>query len=315
MRSTLQTDLSTGLSPRPRRRWLKVVCLLVALMIAAAAVVAGVVGWQLTHPDKKPITNRPEALGLPYQNVQFMSSLDQVLLRGWLIPAGEKKDRIVIFAHGYRMNRSAEEAALPTAKALQEQGIASLLFDFRNSGESEGTSTSVGQFEKFDLLSAIDFANALGYKNIGLVGYSMGGAVSLMAAHESEDVLAVAADSPFADLRPYLEENLPVWSDLPAFPFTPLILWEIPLLTGMDPDQVRPIEAVKQLGEKPVLLIHAQADEKIPAQNSEQLKDASVSPSTELWLGPGTEHVGTYQAVPEEYLTRVTQFFVQHLKP
>lgn len=298
---------------KPRRRWLVTTLSIIGgLIIVVSVVIAGMVGWNLTHPEKQPVIIKPD--GMQYKDVQFMSRLDDTVLRGWLLTAGEKRERVVIFAHGYAANRSQESPVMPTAKALYDQGIDSLLFDFRNSGESEGTLTSVGQFEKSDLLSAVEFIKELGYQKIGLVGFSMGASTAIITTVETEDVLALVADSPFADLRTYLKENLPVWSNLPAFPFTPLVLGVTPIFTGMDMAQVRPIEAITRLEDRPVLLIHTEADDKIPASNSQLLYDTLASPNHTLWLTPGTKHIGSYQAVPEEYLERVTQFFQHHLQ-
>ncbi|MCR8645346.1 alpha/beta hydrolase [Paenibacillus sp. N1-5-1-14] len=310
-----EARLQQQIRPKRRRRWIGIsAVILIVILLLGVFGISGYVGWNLTHPVKDPLEAKPEDLQLAYTNVEFNSAYDETLLRGWLIPAGDTKDRIVIFSHGFRGNRSGEKPALPTAKALKEQGIASLLFDFRNSGESEGTVTSVGLYEKSDLLAAINYAKSLGYTKIGLVGYSMGAVVSLNAAPEASDVQAVIADSPFADLRPYLEENLPVWSNLPAFPFTPLVIWETTLMTGLDPDKVRPIESITKLKDKPVMLIHTTNDGKIPASNSEQLMKASGSPNTSLWLVEGDKHVGAYDVKPDEYLAKVTQFFSNNLK-
>jgi uncharacterized protein len=292
-------------------RWILLIC--IGSIVLSCIGVSGYVGWSLTHPNKKPIVNFPESYQLAYQTVEFKSRADGTLLRGWLIAGNPDRERIVIFAHGYRDNRSDIDAVLPTAKALHNKGIASLLFDFRNSGESDGTFTSVGEYEKGDLLAAIDYAKQLGYKQIGLIGYSMGASTSILAAAESKDVKAVIADSPFADLRPYLEDNLPVWSHLPSFPFTWLIMFEITHITDMDPDKVRPIIAIQKLRDRPILLIHAVGDHSIPIQNSEQLKQASASDNTILWEAPGDHHIGTYDAVPEEYLRRVVDFMDQNL--
>ncbi|WP_218917962.1 alpha/beta hydrolase [Kyrpidia tusciae] len=201
---------------------------------------------------------------------------------------------------------------LPLVKALHEQGVASLLFDFRNSGESEKDITSIGQFEKGDLLSAIDYAKSLGYKQIGLIGFSMGAATALMAAPEVNHLRFLVADSPFADLESYLRDHLSIWSGLPNFPFTPLIMGEIPLVTGVDPSNVKPIEAIKQVRDLPVLLIHAVNDDKIPSVNSVRLKETSGSAKTELWMTPGDRHLGSYLQDPHEYVKKVTDFAVSH---
>ncbi len=280
--------------------------------VLAIPAVAGYVGWQVSHPEREAIATVPEQYGLPKQDIEFRSRFDQLLLKGWIIPAEDKK-RIVIFAHGYADNRSMNKPALPTAKALYDQGISSLLFDFHNSGESEKSVTSVGQLEKEDLLSAIDYAGSAGYEEIGLIGFSMGAAAALMAAPDDARVKFVVADSPFADLEAYLQDNLSIWSGLPDFPFTPLIMWEIPLLTGIDPGKVKPIEAIRQLRDRPVLLIHEEGDPKISSENSKQLYEASGSGKTQLWITPGAQHVGSYEFDPQQYIRKVTGFVVQHM--
>src|SRR5690625_6435167 len=68
----------------------------------------------------------------------------------------------------------------------------------------------------------------------------MGGSTALLAAAQSDDVVGVVADSPFSDLEDYLKVNLPVWSHLPDFPFTPLILGIMPIITDLDPKEPSP---------------------------------------------------------------------------
>lgn len=43
------------------------------------------VGWQLTHPDKKPLDESPEDYGLAYESFTLQSRLDEIRLSGWMI--------------------------------------------------------------------------------------------------------------------------------------------------------------------------------------------------------------------------------------
>lgn len=265
--------------PTPKRsRWIKISVTAIILFIIAVPALAGYVGWQLTHPHKKPLASNPSQLHLAYEDVQFPSPYDQTILRGWYIKPEVPTDKIVIFAHGYRNNRVGEDSVLPTAKALRDQGIATLLFDFRNSGESDGSLTSVGEFESKDLIGAVNYVKKLAYKKIGLMGFSMGASTSIMVA-------------------PQVPEET-----------------EIPLLTGIDPDTVRPIDSIKEMGNRHVLLIHSKGDPSIPYSNSQQLENTANNPNVQFWLAPGTEHVGTYNVVPEEYVNKATSFFKEYLK-
>lgn len=304
---------NSRLSFRRRRvsKW-KIALWTLAVLILAVPLISAFVAWNLTHPAKKPLEHSPEAYGLAYETVEF-ASFDGTKLRGWWLPAAQT-DRVVIMAHGFRGNR-AQDPALPTAKVLVEQGISVLQFDFRNSGESEGELTTVGLFEKEDLLSAVSYVQQQGHgaNGIGLLGFSMGASTALMAAADSPAVEAVVADSPFADLHTYLGENMPHWTHLPDFPFTSVILWELPYLIGHDPKEVSPIRAVDRLRDRPILFIHGDGDTTIANSNSERLVEALAVPTAQLWAAEKATHVGTYKVEPEAYTARVAAFFAEHL--
>jgi uncharacterized protein len=274
--------------------------------------VSGYVLHHLLHPVRKPIAVTPASVQLPYQHVQFLSQKGNILLKGWVIPAKSEKKQMVILAHGYGENRSMAKAALPVAQALHQQGIATLLFDFRGAGESAGDKTTIGIEEKDDLLAAIAFAKANGYEQIGLLGFSMGAATSIVTAAESTDVKAIVADSSFSDLRPYLQENLPIWSGLPAF-FTPYIL-TLADWSGIDAIRVQPIQSMQKIKNIPLFLLHTEGDSSIPSSESVKLAKAYGGEArSNLWLASGKKHLGNYEANPKEYLSRVVAFFVKNL--
>jgi len=71
------------------------------------------------------------------------------------------------------------------------------------------------------LLGAVDYVKSKPELNqeIVLMGFSMGASTSILAAAREPAVSAVIADSPFADLKNYLNDKLSVWTELPSFPF------------------------------------------------------------------------------------------------
>jgi uncharacterized protein len=140
----------------------------------------------------------------------------------------------------------------------------------------------------------------------------MGATTSLLAAAESPDIAGIVADSPFNQLKSYLTQNLSVWSKLPNFPFTWLILTILPRLTGIDPYQVDALIAVRQIYPRPVLFIHSQGDTAIPYTQSEKMW--RMHPDRfEFWKTETAGHVGTYQLYTKEYTSRVLTFF-EHLR-
>ncbi len=284
--------------------WLVAGVLLVGVL--AVFGISGYVGWNLTHPARQPVDQNPGQMGLTYRDITFTSREDGLELKGWLIPAGNDRPTVIV-AHGYRKNRLQDDVpALPVAAWLAGKGYNVLMFDFRNSGESAGTMTSVGQHEVRDLLGAIDFIRQQNSQQVILLGYSMGAVTSIMAAARSPEVAAVIADSPFADLRRYLNANLSVWTDLPSFPFNPAFMLVVPPLTGLNPDAVSPVRDIPLLGNRPVLLIHGDADRDIPLANSEEL--AAAYANTTLAVFPGATHVKSYASDPAAYLQVLADF-------
>ena len=284
--------------------------IILSILIIGVMGISCLVGWNLTHPQRKQITANPGDYGLNFQEVKFSSREDYLQLAGWFLPTEGKSSVSVIIAHGYGENRQYDYIpVLPLARFLVSQGYNVLLFDFRNAGESEGSLTSVGQYEVRDILGAVDFlAQEKEQQKIIVHGFSMGASTAILAAAQEERIAGVIADCPFADLESYLKSNLPVWTKLPAFPFNHLVMRLIPWLTRTDPKEVSPVRVIDRLASKGLLLIHAAEDTTIPAENSKQLLQAAQNPQGELWLVPGANHVECYGKEPEAYQKKVINF-------
>lgn len=272
------------------------------------------VGWQLTHPKRKPLDDSPENYGLSMETIKFPSRNMDVELDGWFLKSPfpqtiDAKPMTIIMAHGYAGNRLEKGLpALSLAQSLVTAGYHVVMFDFRNSGNSEGDLTTVGYLEKQDVLGAIDWVQKNEPSRIGLIGFSMGGSTSILAAAEEKSVLGVITDSAFSQLNPYLTDNLPVWSKLPRFPFTPLILSILPRLIGINPKHVDALAAVDQIYPRPILFIHSREDAAIPWSNSEWMWNCHPD-VFEQWITEKAGHVGSYQMQPEAYTKRVLAFF------
>lgn len=298
-----------------------VLVFIVILLVIATVAFSLFVGWRFLHPPRKPVDMLPEHYGFQsYESVTFPSREQEIMLSGWYFDAAangrSSNGSTIIFAHGYTQNRQEPHLpALALAQELVADGYHVLLFDFRNAGESGGNRTTIGLLEQRDLLGAIDYIERrTPDTEIGLLGFSMGAATSLLVAGQDERVKAVVADSSFSCLYTYLREKMTTWTNLPSFPFNSIILTLIPLLSGANPRQVKPLEAVKQIAPRPILFIHGTADDTIPPYHSKAMYDSVLNPQSELWIVEGTGHVRSYAAIPDEYKKRVAQFFDTHLQ-
>ncbi len=266
--------------------------------------------WSIAHPRRHLVNETPAALSLDYQDVSFPSREDHLQIKGWLIPTANS-DRTVIIAHGYRNNRLQDDVpTLSLARELVNARYNVLMFDFRNCGESGGNMTSIGQYEVRDLLGAIDFVRSnLDISNrIALLGFSMGAATAILASSQEPAVDAVIADSPFADLKQHLVSK--------SYPFHALLLPELSLITGINPEQVSPVKAVQDLSNRPLLLIHGGADKDISVKNSREILRAAQAAGCDanLWVVPGANHLKSYSTSGKTYSSRVIEFLDNSLK-
>jgi fermentation-respiration switch protein FrsA (DUF1100 family) len=274
------------------------------------------VGWKLTHPLRKELDDSPQAYEIAYEDIEFPSRTNDVKLKGWFMSPSEQghpTDMTLILSHGYSGTRLEKGLpALALARSLVHAGHHVLMYDFRNSGVSGGDLTTVGFLEKQDLLGAIDWVRQHHPGEIGLIGFSMGATTSLLAAAEEPGIAGVVADSPFSQLKPYLQDNMSVWSRLPYFPFTPLIMAILPRLTGIDPQQVDALAASQHIYPRPVLFIHSEDDTAIPYTHSEKIWN-KYQDRFQFWKTTTAGHVGSYQLYPQEYTSKVLDFF-EHLR-
>ena len=116
------------------------------------------------------------------------------------MPQGKVK-AYALFAHCFTCTKDIFAAAR-VSKALKENGIGVMRFDFSGLGESEGdfANTNFSSNVK-DLIAAADFMRANNAAPAILIGHSLGGAAVLASAHritESRAVVTIGAPADVA---------------------------------------------------------------------------------------------------------------------
>ncbi len=301
-----------------KRKWKKWLLIsLIALFVIAFGVCVGIsihVGNTMTHPEKKPIEETPSDHGMEYDDIEFLSADGETDLSGWVIHPEEEAQMTVIFGHGYKGNRYEDHIPFfEIADGLLERGYRVVFFDFRYAGESGGDMSTVGAKEQLDMLGAVDYIAEEYDEPISLLGFSMGGSAAILTASQTDKVVSVVSDSAFSDLEDYLKVNLPVWSDLPNFPFTPMILTIMPLITDLDPKEASPISVLDDVAPRPILFIHNEGDTSIPYEESEMMYDKHPDEFS-FWLAEGDGHVEVFKQNKEEYIERLDAFFLEALE-
>jgi dipeptidyl aminopeptidase/acylaminoacyl peptidase len=248
---------------------------LYASLVLAVLLIASLASFALAvRPPRIAVPLRPEDYRLPVEPVSIRTD-DGVRLAGWFLPRPGAPALVLL--HGY----PAEKAdLLPLASALASE-FATLLVDQRYFGDSEGRATTLGFRERQDLKRMLDFLESRGATAIGVFGFSLGGAVALLAAAEDPRIRALVAYAPFADLRT-LGRELYGWMWLGRYPFVEAMLVWSRLLLGADITRPSPAEAAGRV-RVPVLLVHSRRDEQIPFRHAEQLQAAlAANPRAEF---------------------------------
>ncbi|ADE13399.1 peptidase S15 [Nitrosococcus halophilus Nc 4] len=301
------------------------------VLIIVASVLLGYLSssWAVLHllltPEHKPMTQTPVQLGFPNtKSVWVETSKDHIRLRGWLVPANQS--RAIILVHGIHSN--AWDCQTPdVVRAYQASGFQVFLFDLRAHGGSGGEHIGLGLHEHHDIQAIVDYLQteaAIPPGSIGLHGTSYGAVVALFAAADIEAIKAVIADSAYANLFDVIGGELERQTGLPSewgVMFAPGFELMGRVVYGLDIDKAMPLQAVRKIQQRPLLLIHGQEDEILPPDHARRLNQAG-GPNTQLWLLPGRRHTQGVRLVPdcdklsplrEEFLRRTTSFFKRYL--
>ena len=254
------------------------------------------------RPPKIISSITPRALKLRYEDVSFKTA-DGLTLRGWHVPSSKKTDKTLILLHGY----PADKGDILPAIAFLQEDFNLLLFDFRYLGESEGSYSTAGPKEVDDLLAAIQFLKSRAITKVGVWGFSMGGAVALMAIEKAPEIKAVVAESSYASLSEMALQFFRV--RLINYPMAYLIgLWA-KLFLGIDLRDASPAEKIRNSA-IPILITHSSSDSVVPFSQAQLLQQALANnPHAEFWFTSGFAH-GQLDA---EYKNRLQNFFRKNL--
>jgi dipeptidyl aminopeptidase/acylaminoacyl peptidase len=248
----------------------------------------------------------PDAYNLPFQEVEIEAS-DGVRLRGWWIP-GDSREGTVIVCHGYGADKAD---ALPFAQFLNEAGFGVLVMDFRGHGESGGKTGSLGEREGPDLVRAVDRLVEDGQVKdgrLGIYGYSMGGAMAILAAAKDKRIRAVVTDCAYADTEEILVRWFQEAISVPRFPVIWTAIRWAEFRLGCDYSSLSPEEKVSEIAPRPLFIIHGERDSLIPVEHARRLYEGAAEPK-ELWVVPEAGHVGAFDEAGDRYRERVARFF------
>jgi fermentation-respiration switch protein FrsA (DUF1100 family) len=251
----------------------------------------------------------PANYNMPFEDVTVMSA-DGLKLVGWFVPS--QNGAVIILQHGYKSTR---EELLNEAEMLYRHGYGLLLTTVRAHDYSDGEMITFGMYEEQDMEAWYQYLltrNEIDPDRIGMLGNSFGGMLVIQYAAQNHNIKAVVADSAFSSLNDTVSTSVTYFTDLPAFPFAPLIVYWAERETGFKTEDIDATRWIAQISPRPVFLMQGGADVVISANSGQRLYDAAGEPK-ELWFEPALGHVDFDSDVPEEFEERIVEFFDQYL--
>ncbi|MFA5975977.1 MAG: alpha/beta hydrolase [Elusimicrobiota bacterium] len=284
------------------------------MIIGAIIVLIVSVAWyaslEITRIPYLEVPYRPDDFGWTYETVSFRS-FDGLRLSGWFVPAATPSPVTIIIQHGIGSN--AGDMLLNTA-CLQRVGRWNLFYyNFRGHADSEGKRTSLGPLELKDLDNAIAFLKSQKpecCKRLGIYGHSLGAAVAIAGAAQHPELSAVAAESSFSYIYKTVRHFSWLYYSIPYFPFIPLALWFASLRLGRRIGDFAPVEAIRKIAPRPLLLIQPENDRRTPMWDFAELVEAAGEPKS-IWVVPGADHGEPWMVDKEGYEQRLVNFFIK----
>jgi alpha-beta hydrolase superfamily lysophospholipase len=270
--------------------------------------------------DQYFFTGTPEtALGLDHIEVELDAGHGP--LPAWQVPPAAgvpARETWAVLVHGRGATREECLRAIPV---LHRLGFTVLVASYRNdagAARSPGGRYHLGDAEWLDVEAAVLYAVEQGAADVALVGWSMGGAISLQVVSRSwlaDRVRALVLDAPVLDWRDVLDHHARlnrVPSGIGRLSQAVLEHPQARRLAGVDaPVSLDRLDWVRRAEELrlPMLLIHSEDDEFVPAGPSRLL--AAARPDLVTFVPfRRARHTKEWNVDSEQWDTAVARFLL-----
>ncbi len=297
------------ISRKITKRAAATLAILAVILLGASWYFSSLVLYPDAHcrKDHHVYCNTPAELGLPFQELNFKTS-DNIELNAWFMPSDASK-KIVIFVHGHGGTRNE---GLRFSPSLHRAGFNLLAINLRRNSNS-GSPATMGFHERKDVNAAVDLALVqLKMQRVGLFGFSMGAATSVMEMQEDPRVNAGLFSSGYSNVVDELSESAKRDFHIPRFPLVMLAIAIADWRGNLTLDQIRPEERIAQISPRPVFIMHCGQDDYVDSSHARRLYDAAQNPK-ELWIPDCNKHEQLWNFHKDESEKRVVGFFKRYL--
>jgi hypothetical protein len=283
----------------PRVRTLRAYALSAAVAVALVAMIKLTgIGERLAYLPDRATPPAPEGV----EELSFTTE-DGLVLHGWLLRADRPHPApAVLMTHGNAGNVSDH---VPFVEFLPAAGYHVLVFDYRSYGKSER-----GGLRRRNLLldtraayRALVEHPDVDPDRVGLFAQSIGAAFGLHLMADEPRVGAAVVMSGFSRWR---EAAASVLGGARTGPISRGLAWLVM------PEGLEPIDALRRIERRPVLLVHGDADEIVPHAHAERMHAAGGSNVGLVTVESGGHN--DLRRVDPGLDGRIVAFFDEHLR-
>lgn len=257
------------------------------------------------NPDHHVYCDGPKELGLEFEEVNITTE-DKLNLVSYWIPAKQSKGTILmVHGHGGQRNEG-----LRFSKSLHQARYNLLLLSLRR---NHGGYATMGGLEQKDVDAALQFLKAKGENKIGIFGFSMGSATSIIAMANHKEIKAGLFSSGYASAMDVLIESAKRDFGIPYYPLIPVVKLVLDYRSGIDMNSVRPIDSIANIQPRPIAIFHCKMDDYVDYHHAEDLYAKAKEPKS-LWAPECNRHERIWNFDPKEAEKRTVVFFTEYLK-
>ncbi len=270
-------------------------CFLIGLLISWIAGDVMVRGHRISVP----------AAPMPARSFTLRAS-DGVILAATYWPGARADAPAVLLLHGVDGSRAS---VARNAAWLAQQGYAAMAIDFRGHGQSEIADRSFGWNEGRDAHAAFAWLKRQQHgAPVALIGYSMGGAASLLGPLGPVPADAMILQAVYPDIRDAIRHRIATRLGEPlGYAMEPLLSFQARLRFGVWPSAIAPIDAIRSY-KGPVMVIGGMRDLSTPPDESRALFAAAPGKRA-LWMLPIGGHASASSSRTDDaYRARILAF-------
>jgi len=213
------------------------------------------------------------------------------------------RDAVVIIAPGFLNNKDTATFKRIANDLAEHYDV--IAMDFRGHGHSEGEFT-FSAFEYEDLKAVVDYARQH-YTKVGVIGFSLGSASAIIENfkfHNIDSLICVSTPKAFDEI-----DNR--WWSIDALRFG---IENFETGKGVRPGspfmkKIKPIDALKNMAQTPILFIHGEKDPTIDKRHSQELCDQAKSEKKLIIFSDSGHAEEIYRKYPKEFMVAVCEWF------